>query len=94
MNDKKSISEIVKDSEWQKLRKELLQQWNIRPDWCIEKLRNYLGDIHTSDEDKLRIVQNYLIGHGFRTKAIKEYTKIQKLRAEISAEMKKRKFKT
>ena len=88
----KNIAELVKDPEWQKIRKSLLGQWNIRPDWCLKQLRDYLGPIETADIDKLRIVLNYLTGTGFRTKAIKEFDKIQKLRTEITVELKKRKF--
>lgn len=87
-----NVRELVKDPEWQKVRVSLLNQWNVRPDWCLAQLRNYLGPINKAPEHKLKIVLNYLTGHGFRTKAIKEYDKIQRLRAEISAEMKRRKF--
>jgi len=88
-----NIKELVKDKEWQKIRQSLQGQWNIRSDWCLKKLRDYLGNISTTNEDKLKIVLNYLTGTGFRTKAIKEFDKIQKLRTEISVELKKRKFK-
>lgn len=88
------ISEIVKDEEWQRVRKSLLGQWKKRPDWCVSQLRLYIGNIKTADEDKLRRVQNYLTGTSFRTGTIssRDNPSIPKLRAEISAEMKRRKF--
>ena len=87
-----NIREIVKDPEWQKIRKSLLGQWNVRTEWCLQQLRNYIGPISSAPEHKLKIVLNYLTGTGFRTKAIKEYDKIQRLRSEITAELKRRKF--
>lgn len=88
----KDVKELVKDPKWQKLRNELVGQWNKNPDLCIEKLRDYLGTISKADINKLKIVLNYLTGTGFRTKAIREFDKIQKLRTEISVELKKRKY--
>ena len=91
----KSISEIVKDPNWQKVRKKLIGQWKERPNWCVSQLRNYIGNMSTCDEDKLRITMNYLVSSGFRSGAIssRDNPSIPKLRAEISAELKKRKFK-
>lgn len=93
--NKKSVSELVKDPEWQKLRQSLLGKWKTNPDWCIQQLRDYLGPIQEADENKLIIVLNYLTGSGFRTGVIssRDNPKISKLRGEISAELKKRKFK-
>lgn len=92
MSDK-PISVIVKEPKWQKVRESLLGKWSSSPDWCIKQLRNYLGSISSSDEDKLRIVMNYLTGTGFRTGKIssRENPSISKLRAEISVELKKKK---
>lgn len=89
--EKKPIRELVKDPEWQKVRKELLGNWMKRPNWCCMKLRQYLGSIHSTSDDKLRIVMNYLTGTAFRMGKIKPRCVII-LRAEISAEMKKRKY--
>lgn len=91
----KSVSELVKDPEWQKVRQSLLGKWKSNPDWCIQQLRNYLGPISETEEDKLIIVLNYLTGSAFRTGVIssRDNPKISKLRGEISAELKKRKFK-
>lgn len=94
MSDK-PISEIVKDPEWQKTREKILGQWKERPNWCISQIRRYIGNIHTCDINKLRITMNYLVSSGFRTGKIssRDNPSIPKLRAEISAELKKRKFK-
>lgn len=91
MEKKKAIQEIVKDPEWQKTRKSLLKKWNKEPEWCCQQLRLYLGNINSTPEDKLRIVMNYLVGSGFRMGKIKHEC-INKLRGDISAELKLRKF--
>lgn len=90
----KDMKEIVKDPEWQKVRESLEGKWKDHPDWCVKQLRNYLGPIDKADEKKLKIVLNYLTGTGFRTGTIssRDNPSISKLRAEISAELKKRKF--
>ena len=88
---KKPISELVKDPDWQKIRKSMLGRWTKDPNWCCAQLHKYLGSVTSTNEDKLRIVMNYLTGTAFRIGKIKPPCVI-KLRAEISAEMKKRKF--
>lgn len=94
-HDKKQLKDLVKDPEWQKLRQKLIGQWKNRPDWCIQQLREYLGPINKSSDEKLYIVLNYLTGTGFRVGMIssRDNPEIAKLRGEISAELKKRKFK-
>jgi hypothetical protein len=89
------VKELVKDPEWQKVRQSLLGKWTDRPNWCVSELRDYLGHISSADEKKLKIVMNYLTGTGFRTGTISSIKNppIAKLRAEISAELKKRKYK-
>lgn len=89
------IKDIVRNDEWQDVRKSLLGQWKERPNWCVAQLRKYLGSIHSTNEKKLRIVMNYLTGTGFRIGTIssRDNPSIPRLRAEISAELKKRKFK-
>ena len=88
----KPMKSLVNNPEWQAIRKSLLGQWSKKPTWCCAKLRSYLGSIQGASEDKLRIVMNYLTGTGFRTGTIK-HPCISALRAQISAERKKRKFK-
>jgi len=90
--NKKSMMELVNNSEWQNVRKSLLGKWNGEPEWCCQQLRHYMGSINSTSDDKLRILMNYLTGTGFRSGRIKPDCVI-KLRGEISAEMKKRKYK-
>lgn len=89
------MSELVKNKEWQSIREKLIGQWKERPNWCVAQLRKYIGSVHSADEKKLKIVLNYLTGSGFRSGKIssRDNPSIPKLRAEISAELKKRKFK-
>lgn len=89
---KEPISKLVKNPEWQSVRVKLLGNWKNNPDWCCRQLRNYMGNVSTTSDDKLRILLNYLTGTGFRSGLIKPDCVI-KLRAEISAEMKRRKYK-
>jgi hypothetical protein len=88
----KPMKELVNNAEWQAVRKSLLGQWKARPVWCCERLHNYLGPIQSASDDRLRTVMNYLTGSGFRSGTIK-HTCITVLRAQISAEGKKRRFK-
>jgi len=88
----KSMKQLVNNPEWQGVRKSLLGQWKSNPVWCCLKLKHYLGPVQTASDDKLRIVMNYLTGSGFRSGTIK-HSCITVLRAQISAERKKRKFK-
>lgn len=84
------MKDLVKDSEWQKVRVMLLGQWSKRPEWCCQQLRKYLGNVSNADNKKLRIVMNYLTGTGFRTGRIKHKC-ISDLRKLISEEIKRRK---
>ncbi len=67
----KPIKELVKNEEWQKVRRSLLGQWMKKPEWCCQQLRNYLGPINSTTDDKLRIIMNYLTGTAFRLGKIK-----------------------
>lgn len=90
MSDK-PISEIVKNKEWQELRKSLLNQWKKNPVECCKKLEKYLGNPRTADIDKLRILKNYLYSSAFRIGIIK-HPCIDRLRSIILAELKRRKY--
>jgi len=90
-NDTK-MRDLVKDVDWQTLRKNLVGTWIEQPEWACGQLSKYLGNTSEAVDKKLRIVMNYLTGTGFRTGRIK-HTCIQNLRTQISMEMKKRKAK-
>jgi hypothetical protein len=89
--DKKPIREIVKNQEWQRVRISLVGQWKKRPDWCCQQLQHFLGSASSANDDKLRILKNYLYSSGFRIGIIK-HPCIDHLRSIVLSEMKKRKF--
>lgn len=88
----KKIKELVKNKEWQKVRLSLIGKWNTDQKFALNQLKKYLGNINTTSEEKLRIVMNYLTGTGFRTGKI-DSKEIRNLRALISAEIRRRKYK-
>jgi hypothetical protein len=88
--EKKPIHQIVERPDWQRLREELKGKWNLNPEENVRKLRAWIGPLQTTQYEKLRIVMNYLTGTGFRTGKIK-HPSIQKLRDDISVELKRRK---
>lgn len=92
MSDANPKNKLVRSEEWQNVRKSLLGQWNKRPDWACSQLRKYLGSVSSASKDKLKVVQNYLTGTGFRTGRIK-HPCITKLRTQISSERKRRQAK-
>ena len=85
------VKDLVSDPEWQRVRQQLVGNWNLKPIWCCSQLRNFLGEVSNTDEKKLRIVMNYLVGSGFRMGKI-VHPCISSLRGQVSAELKKRKF--
>jgi hypothetical protein len=89
MSDENPKNVLVRDPQWQKVRKSLLGQWKEKPDWCCRQLRRYLGSVSTASKDKIKVVMNYLTGTGFRTGRIK-HPCISKLRTQMSMERKKR----
>jgi len=91
--EKIPIRELVKRQDWQDLRSSLVGTWKDNPKDNIKKLRSWLGPIRNTPEEKLRIMMNYLTGTGFRTGRI-THKEISKLRGEISAELKRRKYIT
>ena len=62
----KDIREVVNRSDWQSLRVTFVGTWKYTPVENVKKLREFLGPIENGDEEKLRIVHNYLTGSGFR----------------------------
>lgn len=90
MSDANPKNKLVRSDSWQAVRKSLLGQWKNKPEWCCGQLRSYLGSISTTDNDKIRVVMNYLTGTGFRTGTIK-HPCISAIRQAMSAEIKSRK---
>lgn len=90
MSDENPKNKLVNSAEWQAVRKSLLGKWAQHPDWCCLQLRNYLGPINKTHNDKIRVVMNYLTGTGFRTGRINPPCAI-KLRLQLSSEISKRK---
>jgi len=85
-----AIQNVVALDEWQKLRKSFLGTWKESPVENVKKLRKFLGGVKTADDRRLRIVQNYLTGTGFRLKTI-THPEITKLRNEVIDEIRRRK---
>lgn len=92
MSDANPKNVLVRSPEWQAVRKSLLGQWKNDPVACCNKLKKYLGPIHKTSNDKIRVVMNYLTGTGFRTGKIK-HPCISMLRSQMSSEIKIRKAK-
>jgi len=85
-------SQLVKDPEWQKVRKSLLGKWKEKPEWCCSQLKKYLGSLSKTTNNKIKIVMNYLTGTAFRIGKIKPPCVIS-MRTQLSLEIKKRKAK-
>jgi hypothetical protein len=92
MSDQNPRNKLVGSPEWESVRKSLLGQWKGNPEWCCSQLRGFLGSIGGASADKIKVVQNYLTGTGFRTGRIK-HPCISTLRIQLSMEIKKRKAK-
>ena len=86
----KNIRELVKNAQWQNIRKSLLGNWRNRPDWCCSQLSRFMGSVSLASNDTLRIVLNYTTGSVFRSKTITAPC-VGKIRMQISSEIKKRK---
>lgn len=89
---KKPMKELVKREDWKKVRESLVGKWKSEPEKCCKKLSDWLGPITKTEDDKLRIMMNYLTGSGFRMGKIKHKC-ISTLRASVSVEMRLRKIK-
>jgi len=85
----KDIREVVNREDWQSLRKTFLNTWKKTPVENVKKLREFLGFIKNAENDKLRIVHNYVTGSGFRIGII-SHPEIDILRNEIREERRKR----
>ncbi len=90
MSDENPKNKLVRSPQWQAVRKSLLGKWKEKPTWCCSQLKKYLGSISSANNDKIKVVMNYLTGTGFRTGRIK-HACISALRTQMSSEIKKRK---
>jgi len=90
MSDENPKNKLVRSSSWQAVRRSLLGKWKEQPEWCCTRLRKYLGALGSTDNDKIKVVMNYLVGSGFRTGKI-SHPCITNLRHQMSSEIKKRK---
>lgn len=86
------MMQIVKDPRWQKVRESLLGNWKEKPEWCCQQLRDFVSPLNKATVTELRIMMNYLTITPIRMGKIK-HPCINKLRTEVSMEMKKRKAK-
>ena len=85
----RDIREVVKREDWQSLRVTFIGTWKSQPIENVLKLRTFLGEITSTEDDKLRIIHNYVTGSGFRMKII-SHPDIDVLREEVKCERKKR----
>ena len=92
MSDANPKNKLVNDPKWQALRKSLVGKWKKDPVWCCNQLKKYMGLIHKTSNDHIKVVMNYLTGTGFRTGKI-NHPCISALRAKLSSEIKIRKAK-
>jgi hypothetical protein len=92
LKESAKIQQLVKNPEWQTVRRSLVGVWLKQPEWGCEKLKEYLGKFSNTTEDKLNIVLNYLRSGGFGSGKIK-HSCIQTLRSQISMELKKARAK-
>ncbi len=60
------IQDIVQLPEWQTLRGYFVGKWKSQPDKNLQMLKDFAGNIQTLSNRRLRIVQNYVTGSGFR----------------------------
>lgn len=83
------IIKIVDLDEWQKIRVTLIGNWKLKPNQNLNKLKSFLGPVKTASRRKLRIVQNYLSGSGFRLGKIKS-SGITAMQVQIRNEINRR----
>jgi len=84
---KMNIQDIVQIPEWQKLRAYFVGKWKSQPEKNLEMLKDFAGDLTKLSNRRLRIVQNYVTGSGFRIGIIssKEITDfVEEVRKEVA----------
>lgn len=84
------IKKIVDLEEWQDLRKSLVGKWKSDPDGNLNKLKKFGGDLTKLSNRRLRILQNYVTGSGFRIGIISS-SDITEFTKKVQAEVQKRK---
>ena len=78
----RNIKDVVNRPDWQEIRAALVGTWKHEPVVSIGKLRVFLGVIQDAEDEKLRIVHNYLTGSGFRIGMI-SHDEINRLLDEV-----------
>jgi len=63
---KVDIRDIVNLPEWQVLRASFVGNWKKNSDKCLKELKEFGGDLKILSNRRLRIIQNYVTGSGFR----------------------------
>jgi hypothetical protein len=91
-SNKRSYTNLSKDTDWIVIRKKMMNKWMCKPDWCCLKIRRFLGSIQYSSIEKLKIVSSYFYMSGFRSGAI-DYPCVVRLKQEVFNEIKSRKNK-
>lgn len=85
-----NIKDIVALPEWQTLRESFVGKWKSQPDENLSMLKEFAGNLETLSNRRLRIVQNYVTGSGFRIGVISS-PEILKFIEEVRSEVIQRK---
>jgi len=48
------------DKDWEKLRGEITGQWNLNPDECCNKIKEFLGLISETPDERLKVAKKYM----------------------------------
>lgn len=85
---KMNIKDIVNIPEWQELRSYFVGKWKTQPEKNLKMLKDFGGNLKTLSNRRLRILQNYVTGSGFRigkisSAEILEYT--EEVRSEVQS---------
>ena len=83
---------LVKDPKWAKIKISISHQWKKKPEWCCSQLKEYMGPIPITPDNKLNIVFSYLSGSGFSGGRVNTPC-IRTLFSTINMEVKKRETK-
>jgi hypothetical protein len=92
LKEQNQMKLLVKNPNWQAVRKSLVGKWRTKPDWACDQLKQFVGQISTASDDKIRIAVHYLTAKAFTSGQIK-HPCISSLRTQLSMEIRKRKTK-